>query len=332
MQRGFETEVFWNNEKTLEEASCRLDLHLSELKVNSQMYSCLQSDASYLQKIEKWRKQLSYDLIFWLSDGAIPFLHAKQNWIHFQVPFNINGNSFLTQYKLTKINSIICNSQFTKKNIDKSFKVESEVIYPPVAVHNFMLNPQKKEKIILSVGRFDQIMNAKRQDVLIEVFKKMCDEGFGGWRLILAGGLQNNQQELLKLQEMALDYPIEFEVNASWEKIVDLYKKASIYWHGAGFEVDQENNPEATEHFGMSTVEAMAAACVPIVYKAGGIPEIITDKENGYLWQGKDQLQKMTINIANNLAKESEVVKNAVKRSLQFSKEIFFGQFDKRLT
>jgi glycosyltransferase involved in cell wall biosynthesis len=331
LQRDFQVELFWKNEKDVETVSRRLDLHLSKLQVNREMYELLVGDASYVKKVEKWMTQLKYDLIFWLSDGSIPLLHAKQNWLHFQIPFQIKGNKIATQYKLSKINRIICNSSFTKKFIDKSFSVKSEVVYPPVDVHEFMLSPKKKENIILSVGRFDQIMNAKRQDILIEVFKKMCDDGLGNWKLVLVGGLQHNKGEFLKLEKMAFGYPVEFKVNAQWNELVDLYKKATIYWHGAGFGIDDQNQPEKVEHFGISIVEAMAAGCIPIVYDAGGVGEIIKNKSNGYLWQEKNQLAQMTLNMINTLVKEIDEVKKAQKTALKFSKEAFFKEFDERL-
>jgi len=36
------------------------------------------------------------------------------------------------------------------------------------------------------------------------------------------------------------------------------------------------------EHFGITTVEAMAAGCVPLVYDSGGQAEIVSSGYNGY--------------------------------------------------
>ena len=94
---------------------------------------------------------------------------------------------------------------------------------------------------------------------------------------------------------------------------------------------DQEE-PEKVEHFGISVVEAMSASCIPIVYKAGGLEEIIKDKVNGYFWQKKDQLKNMTLNIINNLEKENDIVKNANKDSQKYSKQNFFTQLQKLLS
>jgi len=331
LQKGFNVDVWWDKKETLEKAVERFSLKLDGVKLCPNTYRGFGTDASYASKIQNYFKQLNYDLIFWLSDGSIPFLHGKQNWIHFQVPFQIKGNNIKTQYKLSKINQVICNSQFTKKFIDKSFNIVTRVIYPPVDVHQFMTAPKEKEHIILSVGRFDQILNAKRQDVLIEVFKQMCDEGLENWELILVGGLQHNQDQFLQLQQMALNYPIKLLPNLGWSELVNLYKRATIYWHAAGFGIDDNQEPEKVEHFGMSIVEAMAAGCIPIACDAGGVGEIILNKTNGYLWRTKEQLAKMTTNMINTLAKEDEIVIKAQKRSLDFAKEKFFMQLDSLL-
>jgi len=331
LQRGFETDIWWDKKETIDQASQRLNLKLDKLNLCPQMYYWLQVDASYLNKLQRLLNQLKYDLIFWLSDGSVPLLHGKQNWLHFQVPFQVNGNGLKIQYKLSKINHILCNSKFTKNFIDKSFNIKSEVLYPPVDVHQFITKPKEKKSIILSVGRFDQILNAKRQDILIEVFKQMCDKGLENWELVLVGGLQHNQDQFLQLEKMAINYPIRLLPNLDWLKLLDLYKQATIYWHGTGYGVDDQKTPEKVEHFGMSIVEAMAAGCIPIAYDIGGVKEIIQDKENGYLWKTKEQLAKMTFNMINILAKENDIVAKAQKRSLDFSKERFFMQLDNLL-
>ena len=174
-------------------------------------------------------------------------------------------------------------------------------------------------------------MNSKRQDVLINVFKKMCDQGLENWQLVLVGGCQHNEDELLRLRKMAVNYPIDFRVNASFSDLRQSYEKAKIYWHAAGFEVDEDKNPDQVEHFGISLVEAMAAGCLPIVCEAGGIKEIIEDKVNGYFWQSEDQLQNITQNMIKDLTKEEEIIINAQKRAADFAKEKFFTQFDERL-
>ena len=330
LQRGWQVELFWHDPNTITQASQQFNLNLEHLKLNPKMYKRF-SKPSHFDKILKRLILPSYDLIFFLSDGSVPFLYAKRNWIHFQVPFQLNGNTFITQQKLSHINRVICNSKFTKKFIDKSFNITSDVVYPPVSVDDFHAPEVHNENIILSVGRFDQIMNSKRQDVLIDSFKQLVDNGLTDWWLILVGGHQHNEAELLKLRELSMGYPIDFHVNVPYEELLSWYHRATFFWHAAGYEVDEQSQPDKVEHFGISVVEAMAAGCIPLIHKSGGLKEIIRDKKSGYFWENKQQLIEQTQSMIKNLSKEQHTVEAAKKRAQKFSKEAFFVALDSML-
>src|SRR5579859_3007597 len=150
----------------------------------------------------------TYDVCFWVSDGSIPTLRARKNFLHFQVPFtNVSGTSLINKFKLMRINKVICNSRFTKKIIDKEYNVDSVVLHPPVAVEKF--KPKKKENIILSVGRFSNLMQSKRQDILIKTFKNFYKSN-STYKLILAGGVEVGADEYIKeLEKDSKGYLIE---------------------------------------------------------------------------------------------------------------------------
>ena len=68
----------------------------------------------------------NYDLCFWVSDGSVPILRARNNILHFQVPFHgVGGRSLINKMKFYRINKIVCNSGFTKNIIDKEYGVKS---------------------------------------------------------------------------------------------------------------------------------------------------------------------------------------------------------------
>ena len=48
------------------------------------------------------------------------------------------------------------------------------------------------------------------------------------------------------------------------------------------------------EHFGITTVEAMAHGCVPVVVRLGGQLEIVQDGVNGRLWGSLGELVAIT--------------------------------------
>jgi glycosyltransferase involved in cell wall biosynthesis len=264
-----------------------------------------------------------YDLMFFLSDGSIPASFAGKNILHFQMPFKLDGRrDLINKFKLSRFNHIICNSNFTKKYIDQTFGIESEVLYPPVDVENF--DPGKKENLILSVGRFFSPSHPKKQEILIRAFQEF---GLPGWKLVLIGGVTlNSNDEVARLRELVGKSAVEIIPDGSLATLRDHYSRAKIYWHAAGFGEDLEKFPDKAEHFGMTTVEAMAAGCVPVVFGGGGQKEIITDARNGFLWSTTDELKAKTAEIAGDEALRKYLSANASKRSKDFSKQKFFEQ------
>jgi glycosyltransferase involved in cell wall biosynthesis len=277
---GYQVKIEWSNSQIIEQLENRFGFNLKNIEV---VPSINKGDGS--------------DLCFWVSDGSVPLLKARKNLLHFQVPFtHVNGKSLLNKMKLFRVKKIICNSDFTKKIIDKEYGVESVVLYPPVDTSKF--KPKHKENVILFIGRFSKLLQAKNQDVLISIFKKLVDRGLTDWKLILAGGVEvgaEGQIQQLKLQ--AVNYPIEIIKSPSFFDLTELYGKARIFWSAVGYGADEQTEPQKVEHFGISVVEAMSAGCVPVVYNAGGYKEIINSGKNGLLWDNDQQLIDKTSEI-----------------------------------
>lgn len=325
--KGWQVEVFWEDESLKEKLCEKLNLDLKRVKFTP--------DKIFKHKnlLKKWQESRNYDLLFFISDGSIPLMFGKKNILHFQVPFkNVNGENLWNKIKIKRIYHLVCNSFFTKRSIDKEFGIDSLVIYPPVAVETF--KPLKKENIILSVGRFSQLMQAKRQDVLIHEFKRMMEtdeSGYlKGWKLILAGGTEVGGNSFVKkIRKLTEGYPIEILVNSSFKDLQSLYGKAKIFWSAAGFGFDEEKNPEKTEHFGITAVEAMAAGCVPVVIKKGGQKEIVEDKVSGFFWKTEENLAKLTLQLIKEEKLREKMALQSIKQSKKFSKERFCQEFEK---
>lgn len=318
LKNSWEVDVFWKGGKLKERIKNKFSLEVD--RVN---YVCYLPRENNLFKRRKFER--NYDLLFYFSDGSIPFMFGKNNFLHFQVPFkNVLKRTLINDLKINKIGKIVCNSLFTKKVIDKCLGVKSIVIYPPVDVSSF--NPFKKENVILSVGRFSQLLQSKRQDILIECFIRMVTEGrLKGWSLVLAGGSEVGGSNFAKeLKEKAKGYAIKIIENPTFGELVDLYGRARIFWTASGYGIDEDEEPEKVEHFGMTTVEAMAAGCVPIVQGKGGQKEIVEDGVNGYLWHEEKQLIDLTIKSIKDDKVISGLSKRAILRSKDFSKEKFY--------
>ena len=117
--------------------------------------------------------------------------------------------------------------------------------------------------------------------------------------------------------------PVFFHFNAASNELRQLYRSAAIYWHATGYGFDADKYPSKQEHFGISTVEAMSAGAVPVIYATGGQKEIVTDEVDGYWWTDIDRLVNQTRRLANDAALRSELGHQAVLSSKRFSRETF---------
>ncbi len=320
---GWKVLLAWDNPDILKAARKRFSLNLHNISINLEYFRLFSQKTNLIAR-HKALKGL--DLTFVVSDGSIPILFGDQTILHYQIPFTkINQFSLVNKLKLFSIKHIVVNSQFTKKVIDKTLGItRSKILYPPVDVDAFK-NKVKKEKIILNVGRFTSPSHSKRQDVLISSFKTLYDQGLKDWKLILAGGKFGQDSNLEDLKKLALGYHIDFVTNPDFAELKELYAKASLYWHAAGFEVDEVINPEAVEHFGITTVEAMSAGCVPLVINKGGQKEIV-GPDVGYLWDNPNQLIEQTKLLTNNPAKLNRLALASVQLAGKFSIQSFRKQ------
>src|SRR3989344_1922616 len=274
-----------------------------------------------------------YDFLFYLTDGSIFFSAAKNNVIHIQSPQKNTNISLSKKIKLGCWKLVIYNSKFTKNEAEKSWKINGTVIYPPVPVDK--IKSLKKEKIILSVGRFfavtkkgENLYSGKNHKVLIDNFKKLQNK-IKGWSLHLAGGTGGGDKSYLEeLKHYAKGLDVVFHPDIPFNDLANLYGRASIYWHGAGF---GEKDPTKMEHFGISTVEAMAAGCVPIVINLGGQKEIVEQGKSGFLWNNPSELIGDTLKIINDEKLFEKISLNAIKRSKIFSKDKFCQNIKKLL-
>lgn len=261
-----------------------------------------------------------YDVIFYLSDGSFFYSTAKNNYIHFQMPLKIKTSNIWQKIKLLSWQKALYNSQFTKSFYDHLISISGEVIYPPISIEEF--KPLTKKNQILTVGRFFCFGNPKKQDIMIEAFIQLIKQKkLKGWSFHLAGGAGPGDEEFLtRLKAMAKGFPIYFYPNLSLEALTQLYGHCSIYWHAAGF---SETDPQKFEHFGITTVEAMAAGCVPVVINKGGQKEIVFENETGRLWNNLEELIENTYNLIKNPKQLERISENARIKANDFSEDNF---------
>lgn len=321
--------VFWDNREDFEKVGERFDIDLSRVILTPNIFS---SKTNFFKRVLSSRR---FDAIILLSDGSIPFILSKKLFVHIQQPLHKNTlSSFKTEIKMRRVSKIFCNSEFTKSFVPLKFQDKTIVISPPIILHKENI---KKENIILHVGRF-RVRNVlqedyKKQGVMVESFIKMVDNGFKDWKFVVASSVHDKEaKEFESLKEKAKGYPIEFCVNKSNRQLWDLYNKAKIYWHASGFGEDLEKHPEFAEHFGISTVEAMGAGVVPVVFNAGGQREIVTEGKNGFLWDTLHELEEKTVLLSKDKKLLEELSRQAVKKAAEYEEKMFCEEIGKLIS
>lgn len=313
--------VFWDKQEDFDKAGERFALDLSKVSLAANIFS---SRVGFFDRIRETKK---FDAIIFLSDGSIPFSLSKKLFLHIQQPIaGIKINPKI-KWKLSRVTRVFCNSHYSKSYVDPNLGIESVVLYPPVRIS---ARPRKKENIILHVGRFRVrdpmigIDDYKKQGVMVSVFKEMVKKSLKNWKFILAVSVREEEKDLFnKFREEVDGFPIEFSINKTNEELWEIYSRAKIYWHASGFGEDLEKHPEYAEHFGISTVEAMGAGCVPVVINAGGQKEIVQDGANGLLWENLDELKRKTLDLAKDKNLWGKLSEAAKKRAHFFSEDRF---------
>lgn len=86
---------------------------------------------------------------------------------------------------------------------------------------------------------------------------------------------------------------------------------------------DEQKAPEAFEHFGITTVEAMASGCVPVSFARAGQPEIIQHGTSGFLWNSFRECQAFTRQLMEDSVLRERTARAALVRSQSFGASAF---------
>jgi glycosyltransferase involved in cell wall biosynthesis len=224
-------------------------------------------------------------------------------------------------------------SDFSRLWTKKRWGIDCTIVYPPVNTSSF--NHVEKEKFILSVGRFALRGQGhrKNQEEMLEVYGRM-QERVLDWKYFSVGGLDvspAHQTYFAELSDLAAKNGATVVANLPRNELTSLYERASIFWHASGYGEDQNVDPVLVEHFGISTVEAMAAGCVPVVIRRGGQPEIVEHGVSGFVWETLDELKNYTTRLISNDDLRLQMSAAARKRAQMFSREMFLNNFVGRL-
>lgn len=282
-----------------------------------------------------------FDLVFYLTNELPKISLNKNSVLIIQFPFDgdtkirLDPRSikrYLRQKLLFLYRLKIVYSNYSRDWVDRLWRIKSIVLYPSVETALFKPNSKKVNQII-SVGRFSKFGHNKKQLELINAFKKISSNNpTYKWRYVLAGGVMERDTDYInELVRQSAGFPINIKVNAPIKQLIKDYGRSKIFWHGAGLGEDQNKNPERFEHFGITTVEAMSAGCVPVVINRGGQPDIVRNNQDGFLWNNEKELIEMTEKLMRDQRLIGEFSHKAKLRSKSFSKKVFLNSIQKLL-
>lgn len=309
--RGDQIYIFWDHDLS-SEITKRLNISFNNLTL---LHNIFKKPFNIFKKAFYLK---NFDYFFYVTDGSYFISTAKHNFIYAMVPKKeLYDKKIINKIKLFNYD-FITHSKFTHDALLK-WGLDSKVIFPYLD-NNFIdikIQTLKKDKIILSIGRFFSHLHSKRQDKIIELFNKYKQKHvlFKNFKLILAGGLKEEDKSYFnELKMLVKNNPdIIFKPNIPYHELLKLYEKASIYWHFAGYGVDPYMHPEAVEHLGITPLEAMAEGCIAFCYAAGGPLEYIDDGGNGFLFKTEEELFKKTVSLLTDINMRKKIMTNAKK-------------------
>lgn len=195
-----------------------------------------------------------------------------------------------------RVDQFIANSDTVRQRIQKYYRRESDIIYPPVDTKNFFISNIIGDYFV-SGGR---LVKYKRFDLIVEVFN----------RLRYPMKIFGDGPELESLKNKALPN-IEFLGRISDLEKANLLSKAKAFIH-----------PQI-EDLGITPIESMASGRPVIAYPVGGAGETIIPGVTGLFF--KDQTWESLLDVVLNFDEnewDSKIIKqHAEKFSLSLFKE-----------
>ncbi|MBI2641564.1 glycosyltransferase, partial [Candidatus Roizmanbacteria bacterium] len=230
-------------------------------------------------------------------------LHDLQKYLPFRIyALLVNHNLRLWDYLSSqRVDYFIANSDETKKRVEKFYRRDSFVIYPPVDIPEkiSLLSTFHSPTYYLTVSR---LARPKHIEVLIHAANKM--------KLNLK--IVGTGKDELYLKSIVGD-TVEFLGTVSDTLLPSLYEKAKAFLFSS---IDEE--------FGIAPVEALGHGLPVIAYSSGGIKETIKDSENGFLFERLHEdslIEKLEKFESLSKDKYLEMRKKARKESEKFSFE-----------
>lgn len=292
----------------------------------------------------RWHRSLSdgYDLFVNCTHWLPPFSHAACSVLLVLFPYyqrprdlpEIRRLPLWRQYRhrvyadlewrrrLATYGRSVAISQFASTWTQRRWHVDPIVVHPPVDVD---FADRLKSDTIVSVNRFN-LRAHKKQLELMQAFASMKAHGFGAWSYASVGGLNatpDNREYFERVRAAGARVSGTAAANVSRAVLKGLLERSRIFWHGMGYGENTDDNPGRVEHFGIATVEAMAAGCVPVVFDGGGPAEVVEHGRTGFRWRSIDELTRYTRLLADDPALWDRMAAAAREKAREFDRTRF---------
>jgi len=185
--------------------------------------------------------------------------YNKGIWWFYHLPKRLLNPKSRRVIKNSKID-FACNSKYTAKRIYETVGRRIKIIYPPCDIDKFR-NNNKKIRQIISVGGFT---GEKKQLMQIEIARSFPEINFE-----ICGSTKRNPTYSSKVKSKSRGFGNVFLYpNIPFNILRDKLTHSLIFLHTS------EREP-----FGISTVEAISAGCIPLVHNSGGQKEVVPFRE-----------------------------------------------------
>jgi glycosyltransferase involved in cell wall biosynthesis len=207
-------------------------------------------------------------------------------------------------YKLAT--KVVVLNEFGRKDAMENYKVPAKKLFKIYNGIKDLAISNVNDGSDLTIRYAGRINHGKGADLLIEAFASIAKK-FPSAKLELVGGItaEQKQEYLKKVEELSIKEQVIFHESLQYDQMYQFISKAYCLVV-----------PSRMDNFPTVVLEAMATSTPLIGSKAGGIPEMIADRETGLLFETGD-VQGLTDSLdtlLSNVQLRNELGKNGRKR------------------
>ncbi len=208
---------------------------------------------------------------------------------------------------LTEADKIITNSNFSKQNIIKHYKIPAEKIevvhwgIDDTPITNYA--PNKKDKIVLFLGR---VTVQKGPDYFVEVAKKVLQYE-PRTKFVIVGDGDMLPKIINKTAELGITDKVIFTGALSGDDVHKAFQTADLYVM-----------PSVSEPFGLVALESLKNGTPILISKTSGVSEIVKNALKADFWDINEMTNKI-VNVLRHNALQEELKEQGTKEVQKYN-------------